>query len=77
MSSKDNFVRYTDREGKLPQLRKIGVPLGCPTSLPYHNYWVEYRNNRPVLIRPYPGQVRVWCYDRSQFVDVETIPKVR
>ena len=76
MSHRDNFVIYTDSEGKLPQLRRIGVPLGCPLSLPDHNYWTEYRNNKPVKIRPYPGQTREWCYDRCEYISIDRIPQV-
>lgn len=65
----DNFVIYTDSEGKMPQLRRPGVPVGMKS----HRYWVEYRGNRPVSARPYPGQEKVWDYDKQQYVPLSSV----
>lgn len=64
-----NFVIYTDSDGKMPIMNKIGVPLS-PSVAKHHRYWVEYRNNKPVKVRPYPGQDRVWDYSANAYVDI-------
>ncbi|MHA2082981.1 MAG: hypothetical protein ACXABD_04445 [Candidatus Thorarchaeota archaeon] len=64
-----NFVIYTDSDGKMPIMNKIGVPLS-PSVAKHHRYWVEYRNNKPVKVRPYPGADRVWDYSANTYVDI-------
>jgi len=70
-----NFVIYTDAAGKMPILKRIGVPLS-PTVAKHHKFWVEYRNDKPVLVRPYPGRTHVWDYSSNTYVELQTIPTV-
>lgn len=70
----DNFVIYVDSGGKMPILRRIGVPLGGPIYKS-HRYWVEYRNNVPVSAKPYPGQLACWDYSKGKYVSVPSTSK--
>ena len=69
---KTNFVIHTDSVGKVPVMTPIGVPLS-PNLAKHHRYWIEYRNNKLVKARPYPGQDRVWDYSINQYVGIDQL----
>ena len=64
MSTRNNFIIYVDRGGNMPQLRNDRTPDPWIT----HPYYVKYENNRPVLVKPYPGQKTVWDYAQSKYI---------
>lgn len=66
---KTNFVIYTDSDGKMPILNPIGVPLS-PSVAKHHRYWIEYRSDKPVKVRPYPSQTKVWDYSVNKYVEI-------
>ena len=72
----NDFIIYTDCTGNMPQLTKIGVPL-APSLEKSHKHWTEYRDNKPVLIRPLPNQSRVWDYSKNEFVSIEGVKVVK
>jgi hypothetical protein len=51
--SRDNFYYNVDHDGKMPTLS-----FGRPEK----RHFVRYENNRPVEVRPYRGQDRLWDY---------------
>ncbi len=69
-----NFVIYTDKNGKMPVLKPLGVPLGGPVCKS-HRYWVEYRNNTPVKCKPYPGQEQMWDYKQNKHVPITSLSR--
>ena len=73
---RSNFVIYTDSNGSLPVLRPIGVPLSLSFAK-HHKYWVEYRNNKPVAVKPYPFQTSVWDYSVQESVSISSIKEIR
>ena len=70
-----NFFIYTDKGGKMPQLRY--KPWQCIT----HPYFVQYVNNRPVKYHG-PDDLMgnkngsVWCYASSDYVPLSSIQSV-
>lgn len=59
-AARKNFFITTDADGKMPALERGRVP-----SRPYY---VQYVNDKPVLVAPYFTQDRVWDYSRSEFL---------
>ena len=72
MSIGKNFIIATDHDGKMPRLLRINErrcigPRDCYTV---------YQNDRPVEIKPYPRQTKVYDYDKQEYVPIEgTIKK--
>lgn len=64
-----NFVIYVDKEGKMPILKPIGVPVVTKS----HKYWTEYQDSKPVGCKPYPGQTEVWDYKLGQYVPISSL----
>ncbi len=64
-----NFVICTDSDGKMPIMVPIGVPLS-PSDYKTHRYWVEYHNDKPVEVRPYPRQTKVWDCSTNKPIDI-------
>ena len=73
--SRNNYVRDTDFTGKYPVYVRLGVPQP-PHTRSSHRWWVEYRGNRPVLCRPYPGQSDVLDLADNTKIPVDSIPQV-
>ena len=69
MTARDNFVISTDSDGKMPVLTPLGVPLS-PSVGNTHKYWVEYINNKPVRVRPFPGQETAWDYSENKMLTI-------
>lgn len=53
--SRKSFYISTDKDGNMPVL----------SAKPLKSCWVKYVNDRPVAIRPYKDQDRVWDYAHS------------
>lgn len=49
------FFLCTDFDGKMPRMTKI----------PSGGAWTRYVNNKPIIVKPYVGQDRVWDYNDS------------
>jgi len=52
------FYLCTDSDGKMPSM----------TKKPNRPNWVRYVNDRPVKVKPYIGQDRVWDYNDSRML---------
>lgn len=59
-----NFFITTDSDGKMPALERGRTP-----SRPYY---IQYVNDKPVLVAPYFSQDRVWDYSTSSFYALAT-----
>lgn len=60
---KKNFYVATDDTGHMPQLSydKPEHPCGADKMS-----YVQYVNNKPVTVKPYPGQKQVWDYSTNE-----------
>lgn len=68
--SKDNFYIYVDSDGKMPQLTYK------PWTSKSHRYWTQYRNNKPISVKPHPKQTHVWDYSTNSSVKVSSVKQV-
>ena len=67
---RNNFIIYVDRGGNMPFLRNHNKPEPTLT----HPHYVQYRNDRPVAVNPYPGQTTVWDYAASRYIPLSEVP---
>ena len=53
----NNFFISTDSDGNMPALTY---------NKPVKNWWVQYVDNSPSRVKPYPEQDRLWNYKLSR-----------
>jgi hypothetical protein len=63
-TDRKNFFITTDSDGNMPRLERGRVP-----SRPFY---IQYRDDRPVVVAPYFDQDKVWDYSRSEFLSLRT-----
>lgn len=61
-ANRKNFFITTDSDGNMPRLERMAIP-----SRPYY---VQYVDDRPVVVAPYFQQDRVWDYNKSEFLSL-------
>lgn len=59
-ASRKDFFITTDSDGKMPRLERGRVPT--------RPYYVQYVNDKPVVVAPYFTQDKVWDYSQNQFL---------
>ena len=67
-AASDNFYIFTDTDGKMPGLTRKSPPLYKP--------YVKYVANKPVEVKPYPGQKMLWDYSKQKYVDISTVKNI-
>lgn len=60
--SHKNFFITTDSDGNMPRLERGRVP-----SKPFY---VQYLNDKPVVVAPHFSQDKVWDYSKSMFLSL-------
>lgn len=59
-TDRKSFFITTDGDGKMPRLER--------TRTPSRPYYVQYVNDKPVVVSPYFSQTKVWDYSQSMFL---------
>lgn len=61
-TNRKNFFITTDSDGNMPRLERNRTP-----SRPFY---IQYINDKPVVVAPYFSQDKVWDYSTSQFLSL-------
>ncbi len=59
-SNRSSFFVTTDSDGNMPRLER--------TRIPSRQFYVQYVNDKPVVVSPYFTQDKVWDYSQSRFL---------